>query len=132
MAMELKERGVCVGPMHPGCVKTGLGASGKTHQIKEAVQPGEAAEKLWKACMRKVIDWVVLPTRRNEIGLVQRSHLTLNALARWGNLYEGCGSISLELWTSCKSSTLWANRTQEVDKLDGTELSVSQLSRQRY
>ena len=76
MAMELKERGVRVGPMHPGSVKTGLGASGKTHQIKEAVQPGEAAEKLWKVCMGKAIGWEVLPTRRDGIGLVQRSHLT--------------------------------------------------------
>ena len=56
MAMDLKDRGVTVVLMHPGYVKTGLDTSGKTHQMKEAVEPGEAAEKLWRVCMGKGIE----------------------------------------------------------------------------
>lgn len=56
MAMDLKEKGVVVVLMHPGYVKTGLDRSGKTHQMKEAVEPREAAEKLWKVLMAKGID----------------------------------------------------------------------------
>lgn len=56
MAMDLEEKGVVVVLMHPGYVKTGLDTSGKTHQMKEAVKPEEAAEKLWKVCMGKGIE----------------------------------------------------------------------------
>lgn len=51
MAIDLEEEGVVVVLMHPGYVKIGLDTSGKTHQMKEAVEPEEAAEKLWKVCM---------------------------------------------------------------------------------
>jgi len=54
MAMDLKEKEVVVVLMH-WYVKTGLDTSGKTHATKEAVEPEEAAEKLWKVLMSKSI-----------------------------------------------------------------------------
>ena len=39
--------------MHPGYVKTGLVPSERMEQVKEAVEPEEAAEKLWKVLMEK-------------------------------------------------------------------------------
>ena len=56
MARDLKEKGVMIVLMHPGYVKTGLDKSGKTHRMREAVEPNEAAEKLWKICIRKKIE----------------------------------------------------------------------------
>ena len=53
MAVDLKEKGVVVVLMHPGYVKTGLLTSERMEQVKEAVEPGEAAEKLWKVLMEK-------------------------------------------------------------------------------
>lgn len=53
MAVDLKERGVVVVLMHPGYVKTGLVASERMEQVKEAVESEEAAEKLWKVLMQK-------------------------------------------------------------------------------
>ena len=53
MAVDLKEKGVVVVLMHPGYVKTGLLASERMEQVKEAVEPEEAAEKLWKVLMEK-------------------------------------------------------------------------------
>lgn len=55
MAMNLKEKEVVVVLMHPGYVETGLDTSGKTHAMKEAVEPEEAAEKLWRVLMSKGI-----------------------------------------------------------------------------
>lgn len=46
--MDLREKGVLMVLMHPGYVKTGLDTSGKTHQMKEAVEPEEAAGEVWK------------------------------------------------------------------------------------
>jgi len=56
MAVDLKDKGVVVVIMHPGFVKTGLDTSGKTHQMKEAVEPEEAAEKLWKVLSEKKLE----------------------------------------------------------------------------
>ena len=53
MAVDLKEQGVVVVLMHPGYVKTGILPSERMEQVKEAVEPGEAAEKLWKVLMEK-------------------------------------------------------------------------------
>lgn len=39
--------------MHPGFVMTGLDTSGETHKLKEAVEPEEAARKLWDLFKRK-------------------------------------------------------------------------------
>lgn len=56
MAVDLKDKGVVVVLMHPGFVKTALDTSGKTQGMKEAVEPAEAAEKLWRICMGKGIE----------------------------------------------------------------------------
>ena len=56
MAVDLKEKGVVVVLMHPGFVKTGLDKSAETHKLKEAVEPEEAAEKLWGVFMEKGIE----------------------------------------------------------------------------
>lgn len=56
MAVDLKDKGVVVVLMHPGFVKTGLDSSGETHRMKEAVEPEEAAQKLWKICTAKTIE----------------------------------------------------------------------------
>ena len=56
MAIDLKDKGIVVVLMHPGYVKTGLDTSGKTHQMKEAVEPEEAAQKLWKLFIKKSIE----------------------------------------------------------------------------
>ena len=56
MAVDLKEKGVVVVLMHPGYVKTGLVASERMEQVKEAVEPEEAAEKLWKVLMEKAME----------------------------------------------------------------------------
>lgn len=51
--MDLREKGVLMVLMHPGYVKTGLDTSGKTHQMKEAVETEEAARELWKVMQSK-------------------------------------------------------------------------------
>jgi len=51
MAMDLKPKGVVVVLLHPGYVKTGIDPS--THGFAEAVEPDEAAEKLFKVLMVK-------------------------------------------------------------------------------
>ena len=56
MAVDLKDKGVVVVLMHPGFVKTALDTSGKTQGMKEALEPAEAAEKLWGICMGKGIE----------------------------------------------------------------------------
>ena len=56
MAMDLKSKGVVVVMMHPGYVKTNLDTSGKTHSMPEAVDPDEAAGKLWKVFLSKNIE----------------------------------------------------------------------------
>ena len=53
MAVDLKEKGVVVVLMHPGFVKTGILPSGRMEQVREAVEPEEAAGKLWKVLMEK-------------------------------------------------------------------------------
>ena len=54
MAMDLKKEGVVVVIMHPGYVKTGL--SPWDHDLPEAVEPEEAASKLWKVLRSKNIE----------------------------------------------------------------------------
>jgi len=54
LAVDLRERNVVVVIMHPGYVKTGLDKS--THQMPEAVEPEEAASKLWRVLMSKRIE----------------------------------------------------------------------------
>ena len=54
--MDLKDKGVVVVLMHPGYVKTGLNTGSKTQQMKEVVEPEEAAQKLWKVCAEKPIE----------------------------------------------------------------------------
>jgi NAD(P)-dependent dehydrogenase (short-subunit alcohol dehydrogenase family) len=56
MAMDLKEKGVTVIMMHPGYVKTALDTSGYTHSLLEAVEPEEAASKLWNVLNSKNIE----------------------------------------------------------------------------
>ena len=56
MAMDLRDHNVVVAMLHPGYVKTGLDASGETHKMKEAVEPEEAASKLWKVLKGKGIE----------------------------------------------------------------------------
>jgi NAD(P)-dependent dehydrogenase (short-subunit alcohol dehydrogenase family) len=56
MAVDLKEKGVTVIMMHPGYVKTALDTSGYTHSLPEAVEPEEAASKLWKVLKSKNIE----------------------------------------------------------------------------
>ena len=98
MAMELKEGGVVVGPMHPGHFQNGLGAGGKTHQIKEAVEPGEAAENLWTVCMGKGYKTGRFWHREGmELEAALRSLRRRDEV----NLYEGCG---LSHWNFGSSS----------------------------
>lgn len=54
MAMDLKESKVIVVVMHPGYVKRGIIPS--NHHLPEAVEPEEAASKLWKLLMSKSIE----------------------------------------------------------------------------
>jgi NAD(P)-dependent dehydrogenase (short-subunit alcohol dehydrogenase family) len=54
LAMDLRGEGVVVVIMHPGFVRTGLDPS--THGLPEAVDPDEAAAKLWKVLMSKNIE----------------------------------------------------------------------------
>jgi len=56
MAMDLKDRGVVVVMMHPGYVISGLDTSGRTALLPDAVQPEEAASKLWKVFMSKKLE----------------------------------------------------------------------------
>ena len=56
MAVDLKDKGVLIVIMHPGFVKTSLDTSGRTHQNPEAVEPEEAAEKLWKVVKGKKME----------------------------------------------------------------------------
>ncbi|KAL8895362.1 MAG: hypothetical protein Q9192_003683 [Flavoplaca navasiana] len=53
MAMDLKEKGVVVLLLHPGFVISGLDRTDGTRNNPEAVQPEEAAEKLWKVVRAK-------------------------------------------------------------------------------
>lgn len=55
MAMDLKEKGVVVSLLHPGYVKTGLDVSGEIHKRADAVEPEEAAAKLWSVMKGKGI-----------------------------------------------------------------------------
>lgn len=54
LAMDLKEKGVVVVIMHPGYTKTGLDPN--AYSMAEAVEPEEAAGKLWKVLMGKGIE----------------------------------------------------------------------------
>ena len=54
MAVDLKGEGVVVILMHPGIVKTGILPG--IHAAPEAVEPQEAATKLWKVLMNKGIE----------------------------------------------------------------------------
>lgn len=48
LAVELKDENIPVVLLHPGIVKSGLDKSGRTHSNPEAVEPEEAASKLWQ------------------------------------------------------------------------------------
>lgn len=54
LAMDLKDKGIVVSLLHPGFVITGLDPS--THSLPEAVQPDEAATKLWKVLQSKTLE----------------------------------------------------------------------------
>ena len=54
LAVELKDKGVVVVIMHPGFTKTAINPHMKA--MKEAVEPEEAAEKLWAVLMSKNIN----------------------------------------------------------------------------
>lgn len=54
--MDLKDQGVIVVMMHPGYVISNLDTSGFTKTLPEAVEPDEAASKLWKVMMSKKIE----------------------------------------------------------------------------
>lgn len=56
MAVDLKDQGVTVVLMHPGYVKTALDTSDFTRSLPEAVEPEEAASKLWKVFMSKKVE----------------------------------------------------------------------------
>lgn len=53
-AMDINDKNVVVVIMHPGFVKTSLDPS--MHALDEAVEPNEAAEKLWEVLMSKRIE----------------------------------------------------------------------------
>lgn len=54
LAMDLKEQGVTVSLLHPGYVNTNLNPSAGSHP--EAVQPEEAAGKLWGVFREKGVE----------------------------------------------------------------------------
>ncbi|KAI9871495.1 MAG: hypothetical protein M1830_002855 [Pleopsidium flavum] len=54
MAMDLRDQSVLVVIMHPGYVKTGIDPS--THDLADAVEPEEAAQKLWKVFNSKKLE----------------------------------------------------------------------------
>ncbi|KAI1381495.1 NAD(P)-binding protein [Hypoxylon crocopeplum] len=54
LAVDLKDKGVVVVIMHPGYVKTGLDSG--TWELKDAVLPEEAAEKLWGVLVSKGLE----------------------------------------------------------------------------
>ncbi|KAK5005409.1 hypothetical protein LTR39_005930, partial [Cryomyces antarcticus] len=54
MAMDLKSKGVVVAILHPGIVNTNIDPS--THTLPEAVEPEEAASKLWAVLMSKDLE----------------------------------------------------------------------------
>lgn len=54
MSVDLRDKDVVVVVMHPGFTNTPLIA--KEHQNPEAVEPEEAASKLWKVLMSKGIE----------------------------------------------------------------------------
>jgi NAD(P)-dependent dehydrogenase (short-subunit alcohol dehydrogenase family) len=71
MAMDLRDKGVIVVIMHPGFTKVRgalwvnvqcsdqgdqTGLDPKVHEMKEAVEPEEAAKKLWKVLMSKKLE----------------------------------------------------------------------------
>ena len=54
LAMDLKDEGIVVSLLHPGFVRTGLDPS--THGLAEAVEPEEAARKLWGVLLSKGLE----------------------------------------------------------------------------
>ena len=54
LAVDLKDKGVVVGLLHPGIVKTNLNPTGDKHP--EALAAEEAASKLWKVFKSKGIE----------------------------------------------------------------------------
>ena len=56
LAVELKEENIPVVLMHPGFVVSGLDKTDSTRNNPEAVQPEEAARKLWKVLKSKGIE----------------------------------------------------------------------------
>ena len=55
-AVELKDKDVIVSMLHPGYTKTNLDPDDNIKNIPEAVEPKEAAEKLWKVVMSKTME----------------------------------------------------------------------------
>lgn len=53
MAVDLKSRGVVVTLLHPGCIRSELDS--RTHNNPYAIEPEEAAEKLWEILKTKHI-----------------------------------------------------------------------------
>ncbi|KAF3000431.1 hypothetical protein E8E14_004691 [Neopestalotiopsis sp. 37M] len=57
MSVDLGGRGVVVVILHPGIVRTGLDPGSAAHQAGgEAIEPDEAAEKLWKVMRGKGLE----------------------------------------------------------------------------
>ncbi|ETN36428.1 uncharacterized protein HMPREF1541_08706 [Cyphellophora europaea CBS 101466] len=55
-AVELKDKEVIVSMLHPGFTKSNLDPDDNIRKIPDAVEPVEAAEKLWKVVMSKNLD----------------------------------------------------------------------------
>lgn len=47
LSVDLKDKKIPVAILHPGIVKTALDKEANSHASKEAVEPDEAASKLW-------------------------------------------------------------------------------------
>ncbi|KAF3770715.1 hypothetical protein M406DRAFT_105487 [Cryphonectria parasitica EP155] len=55
LSLDLKDKGVVVSILHPGIVRTNIGGGGLAGD-PEAIEPDEAAEKLFKVMMEKSIE----------------------------------------------------------------------------
>ena len=54
LAVDLRDKGVVVVVLHPGIVKTAIDP--RAHEVKEAVEPEEAAAKLWRVLLSKGLE----------------------------------------------------------------------------
>ena len=87
---DWKEKGVVVVRMYPGYGKTDLDTNGRTHHLKEVVEPHEAAEKLWKVCMGKGIEETGVNWHREgtESDWDRRNGLVDEIWSASSNMYE--------------------------------------------